>query len=58
MLLVHTYYGVDTIKNVRPLIELWRAKRHLIFIEDMPQSLALWEENGKADCKAHVGIGG
>lgn len=49
VLLMHTYYGVDTIKNVRPLIESWRAKQHLIFIEDMTQSLALWEENGKAD---------
>ena len=41
VLLMHTYYGVDTISAVRPLIAEWRIKYGLIFIEDITQSLGL-----------------
>ncbi|MFW5671876.1 MAG: hypothetical protein ACOCM8_06230 [Acetivibrio ethanolgignens] len=50
VLLMHTYYGVDTIERQRQDIQEWRRKQGLIFIEDMTQSLALLEKRqGEAD---------
>lgn len=40
VLLMHTYFGVDTIANVREIIRQWKKDKELIFIEDMTQSLA------------------
>lgn len=40
VLLMHTYFGTDTIVNVRKVIQEWRKDNGLIFIEDMTQSLA------------------
>lgn len=46
---MHTYYGADTIRAVRPLISELRARCGLVFIEDMTQSLGLWKETELAD---------
>lgn len=44
VLLTHTYYGVDTIENIRHFIQRYREKNKLIYIEDMTQSLFLTEK--------------
>ena len=44
VLLMHTYYGCDTIANVRDRIGKWQKERGLIFIEDMTQSLFLLDD--------------
>ena len=49
VLLVHTYYGVDTIKNVREEIAHMQKEKGLVFIEDMTQSLGLYGEIKGAD---------
>lgn len=41
LLLMHTYFGTDTIKGVRHLIADYQRERGLVFVEDMTQSLAL-----------------
>lgn len=49
VLLMHTYYGVDTICNVRDIISEYQKHTNMIFIEDMTQSLALLNEGRMAD---------
>lgn len=49
VLFMHTYYGVDTIRPVRPLIAEHRKNNGLLFIEDMTQSLGLWKTGQDAD---------
>ena len=43
VLLMHSYYGVDTIRNVRPILEKSRKSKGPIYIEDMTQSMFLAE---------------
>lgn len=43
VLLMHSYYGVDTIRNVRPIIDKRRKSKGLIYIEDMTQSMFISE---------------
>lgn len=40
VLLAHTYYGVDTLKEERTYIRMQKEKTGMVFIEDMTQSLA------------------
>ena len=49
VLLMHTYFGRDTIRKVRKLIAYWQKKKGLIFIEDMTQSLGLLPKVRGAD---------
>lgn len=49
VLLMHTYYGVDTICNVWEMLQEYRRHSGMIFIEDMTQSLALLSEKNGAD---------
>ena len=49
VLLVHTYYGVDTIKSVRGEIARMQKEKGLIFIEDLTQSLGFYGEIEGAD---------
>ena len=37
LLLMHTYYGIDTLHNVRKLIKEFQQKQGMIFVEDMTQ---------------------
>lgn len=48
VLFAHTYYGVDTLAEVRGCIQKQREKG-MVFVEDMTQSLALWKPGGIAD---------
>ena len=49
LLLMHTYFGTDTIKGVRHLIADYQRERGLVFVEDMTQSLALLSQVQGAD---------
>lgn len=49
LLLMHTYYGIDTLHNVRKLIKEFQQKQGMIFVEDMTQSLGLLEKSSMAD---------
>lgn len=49
ILLMHTYFGVDTIGEVRELVKMYQEKCGLVFIEDMTQSLALLPQLRGAD---------
>ena len=41
VLLMHTYYGCDNIRDVRAQVKKWQDEKGLIFVEDMTQSLFL-----------------
>ena len=45
VLLAHTYYGTDTLADVRKLITKFQKEKKLIFIEDMTQSMFLLEKD-------------
>lgn len=47
VLLMHSYYGIDTLYNVREIIQEWQKKEGLIFIEDFTQSIQLLERREK-----------
>ena len=49
VLFMHTYYGSDTIKNVRDEVKKAQNEWGMIFIEDMTQSLGLLEKVTGAD---------
>ena len=49
VLLMHTYYGCDTIGNVRTLIEEKQNNSKMVFIEDMTQSLDILDYEKTAD---------
>lgn len=49
VLLMNTYYGVDTLCNVRDIIRECQEHINMIFIEDMIQSLALLKQGSMAD---------
>lgn len=49
VLLMHTYYGIDNLSNVRDIISEYQKNKKIIFIEDMTQSLALMHRSQIAD---------